>query len=299
MLNHKWMWLALVALCYSILACNGNGGSSGSYDPTVTALEVTPADASIAIGTTQYLLATGILSDSTHQDMTASATWSSSDEGIATISNGVATAKGVGVTTITVTLGSISFETTLTVTDAALVSIEVTPTNPDSALGTSQQFTATGTFSDNSTQDLTTAVTWNSSNPATATISNAAGSEGSASSVSVGTTTITATLDGVFGSTDLTVTNLTLVSIAITPPSPSIVDKSVLQLTATAIYSDGTLIDITAMGRWSTSGSSVVGVSNATGTMGLVSARKPGTETITVTFGGLSGTTTVTVTDAL
>ena len=299
MLNHKWMWLALVALCYSILACNGNGGSSGSYDPTVTALEVTPADASIAIGTTQYLLATGILSDSTHQDMTASATWSSSDEGIATISNGVATAKGVGVTTITVTLGSISFETTLTVTDAALVSIEVTPTNPDSALGTSQQFTATGTFSDNSTQDLTTAVTWNSSNPATATISNAAGSEGSASSVSVGTTTITATLDGVFGSTDLTVTNLTLVSIAITPSSPSIVDKSVLQLTATAIYSDGTLIDITAMGRWSTSGSSVVGVSNATGTMGLVSARKPGTETITVTFGGLSGTTTVTVTDAL
>jgi len=299
MLNRKLIWLVLVALCYSILACSGSGGSGGSDDPTVTALEVTPADASIAKGTTLDLAATGILSDSTHRDMTASATWSSSDAGVATISNGVATAKGVGVTTITATQGNISFDTTLTVTDAVLVSIEVTPTNPGIVLGTSQQFTATGTFSDNTTQDLTTAVTWSSSTPATATISNAAGSEGAASSVTVGSTTITATRDGVFGSTDLTVVELTLVSISVTPADSVIEDGSTLQLTATAIYSDGTLIDITSMGSWSSSNPSVVGVSNATATRGLVSAKKTGSETITVNFSSMSGTTTVSVTPPL
>ena len=49
---------------------------------------------------------------------------------------------------------------TLTVTAAALVSIAVTPANPSIAKGLTQQFTATGTFTDNSTQNLTSQVTW-------------------------------------------------------------------------------------------------------------------------------------------
>ena len=75
MLNRNYMWLALVALCCSILACSdGGGGGGGSNTTTVTALEmtaleVTPTNASIAKGTTQDLTVTGILSDSTHQDM--------------------------------------------------------------------------------------------------------------------------------------------------------------------------------------------------------------------------------------
>jgi hypothetical protein len=56
--------------------------------------------------------------------------------------------------------------------------------------------TATGTFSDGTTQDLTMDVTWSSGTPGVATISNVAGSEGLATSVAIGTTTITATLDG-------------------------------------------------------------------------------------------------------
>ena len=57
-------------------------------------------------------------------------------------------------------------------TTATLVSIAVTPKNPSVALGTMQQFTATGTYSDGSTQNLTTTATWASSNPAVASISN-------------------------------------------------------------------------------------------------------------------------------
>ena len=63
-------------------------------------------------------------------------------------------------------------------TAATLVSIEVTPADPSIANGTTQQFTATGTYTDASTQDLTAAVTWSSSDEGVATISNAGGSEG-------------------------------------------------------------------------------------------------------------------------
>ena len=105
-----------------------------------------------------------------------------------------------------------------------LISIAVQPTNPSIALGTNMQFTATGTYSDNTTQDLTTAVTWSSSAASVATISNDAGSNGKATAVSAGTTTITATSSGsISGSTLLTVQPTKMnVTIALTPPITSL-----------------------------------------------------------------------------
>ena len=82
-----------------------------------------------------------------------------------------------------------------------LVSIAVTPANPTILAGNTQQFTATGNFSDGSAQNLTTLATWNSSSTATATIN----SSGLATGVAGGTTTISATLGGVSGNTLLTV----------------------------------------------------------------------------------------------
>jgi hypothetical protein len=105
--------------------------------------------------------------------------------------------------------GSSSSSSSGSQTTATLVSISVTPSNPSIALGTTEQFTAIGTFSDKSTQDLTTSVTWSSSATSVATISNAAGSNGQAVSVSTGaitSTTVTATSGTISGSTALTVT---------------------------------------------------------------------------------------------
>jgi hypothetical protein len=89
-----------------------------------------------------------------------------------------------------------------------LSSIGITPKNPTIANGLSQQFTAIGTYSDQSTQDLTNSVTWSSipqGAAGVATISNTAGSNGLATSVGTGQTTIQAALDAVSGSTLLTV----------------------------------------------------------------------------------------------
>ena len=87
-------------------------------------------------------------------------------------------------------------DTTLTVTDATLVSIEVTPTDPSIVDGMTQQFTATGVYTDASTQDLTTQVTWASSDDEVATVSNAADSKGLATAVGAGSTTVSATSGG-------------------------------------------------------------------------------------------------------
>ena len=83
-----------------------------------------------------------------------------------------------------------------------LQSIAVTPSNPVIAPGATQQFTATGTYSDNSTQILTNQVTWGSSITGTATIT---GIGLATADQSTGTSTISATLNGKTGSTVLTV----------------------------------------------------------------------------------------------
>jgi uncharacterized protein YjdB len=95
---------------------------------------------------------------------------------------------------ISATLGGVTGSTVLTVT-AALQAIAVTPANPSIAKGTTRQFTATGTYSDNSTQNLTNQVTWASATPSVATIN----AVGLATGVAIGTSTISATLGGVPG----------------------------------------------------------------------------------------------------
>ena len=94
----------------------------------------------------------------------------------------------------------------------------MTPANPSVPKGLTQQFTATGTYSDNSTQDLTSQVTWASATTSVATITTA----GLATAVATGTSTISATLGAITGSTVLTVTAAVLQSIAVTPANPSV-----------------------------------------------------------------------------
>ncbi len=86
-------------------------------------------------------------------------------------------------------------------TPPTLSSIAVTPANQTISTGATQQYIATGTYTDSSTQNITSQVSWASSNTSAATISSA----GLATGVSAGSSTITATLSSITGSTTLTV----------------------------------------------------------------------------------------------
>src|SRR5262249_41115562 len=130
-----------VAIVIAFVACPG-GHKSSPAQATLVSVALTPTNPPIALRTAPQVSATGTYSNGTTVDLTTLAHWSSSEAtagDMSTASPGQATALGLGSTTITATYSGRSGSTTLTVSGAALVSIEVTPTNAQLALGTSGQ----------------------------------------------------------------------------------------------------------------------------------------------------------------
>jgi len=168
----------------TLVALSGTGNDSG-----LSSITVTPTNSSIAAGNNEQLTAIGHFKTGSTENLTPFVAWSSSKASVATITpRGLATGVTAGTSTISAALGSITGTTMLTVTPPVLMSIAVTPTNPTIAKGATQQFIATGTYSDASTQNITTSVTWASSNLLAAAIAPG----GLATGVGTGTSNITA-----------------------------------------------------------------------------------------------------------
>ena len=291
--------LNLLFIMGLVAGCHSSSGSYSPPTPQLTAIAVGPPDSSVAMGLSSQFTATGLYSDGSKQDVSSRVIWSSANAGAASINNaGLATAAGPGSTTISATMGHMSGSTTLNVTAATLVVIDLTPANSSIANGLTQQFVAVGVYTDNSVHDISAAVTWSSSVAAVATISNAPGSNGMITTAGAGSTMITAALGGVSASTTLTVTSATLVSIDVTPANPSIADGLTDALQATGVYTDHSTHDLTSSVTWSSSVAGIASVSNVPGSNGLATTLSPGSTTITATFGGISGSTGLTVTAA-
>ena len=265
---------------------------------TITTLTITPADPSIANGLKTQFALSGVFSDSTTQDLTFDAVWESSAPDVATVSNataskGLAQSHTVGNATISATFDGVSGSTLLTVTEKELKSIAVTPANPTiTGLSKTATFTATGTYSDGSTADITTTVAWTSSKPAIATITSPGGV---ATSVAAGTTTISATLNGVIGKTDLKVTVQVLQSLKIEPTSANLIVGGNTQFKVTATFTDNTTLDVTDSSEWSSNVVSAATVTNTGTDRGLVTGVAVGSATITATYGGQSISAVVTI----
>jgi uncharacterized protein YjdB len=136
--------------------------------------------------------ATGVYDDNSRSGITKESDWTSSDTAVATASSsGLVTGVSIGTATISAYDLGYSASTTVTVTDANLVSISVTPTSATINPGQSQQFTAIGLLQSGNMVDLTRSVTWSSSNTSVATIDSYGLGVG-ASVSSLSTTDITA-----------------------------------------------------------------------------------------------------------
>ena len=162
----------------TILATLGNVSGMATMTATgngVFSIAVTPATASLGIGNSQPFTAIATFGDMTTQNITSQVTWASSAQAVASISAaGGVKALTVGTTNITATLGPVTGLTALTVTAKTIVSLSVTPAYVSITTAQTQQLTATATYSDGSTGDATSLVTWTSVFPLTATV-NAAG----------------------------------------------------------------------------------------------------------------------------
>ena len=276
-------------------------------DPPLLSLEITPTNPTVSLlSPNQAFVATAIFTDYSTRNVTAAATWSSSDGTVAVVSNaggtiGRATGLKAGTSTITASYGGMSASTTLTVVAKKVTSIQVTPTNPTAVLGINQPFVATAVYDDNTTGAVTGASTWTSSDPTVASVGTAGGTAGVATPIKAGTTTVTANYQGVSGTSVLTVSTAKLKSIAITPSPLSIVIGGHQQLTATGTWDDNSTRDITNNVTWLSSsgdagGDTIATVSNAAGSRGLFTAVSAGSVTITAAFQGVTGTLAGTVT---
>ncbi len=257
--------------------------------PTLVSIQLSPQSPTIPMGATQQFTATGVYTDGSTQDLTSSASWSSSASVVATInSSGLAAGLFQGVSTIEVSSASVNTTTNLNVGSAALVSISINPASGNLALGASQQYQAIGTYSDGSTQNVTGLVTWSCGSTSVASISNA----GLALGASQGSTTISASFESISASVPLTVGAPSLVSIVIIPNVGSLSTGATLQLTATGNYTDGSTQNLTSASSWATSNSGVLGISSS----GLATASSVGQATITATSGSMSGSAVLIVT---
>jgi len=278
-------------MCLVVLSACGSGGFAPGVGGQLKSIVITPSGPSVPLGETQQFTATAHYRDGKTADITASVTWSSSNTGIATISaSGLANTHSTGSVTVSATMSGVTGQGTFTVGDAALVSIAVTPANSQLLLGTLNQFTATGTFTDQSTKDITSTVTWASSNSGVASVN----ASGVVTTLAVGSLTISATSSSISGSTSANVQAATLTSISILPANGSIANGTTIQFHALANYSDGSTQNVTRQVTWASSNTGVAQIQNNGQSKGF----SPGTTTISATLGSVTGSTNFTVTNA-
>jgi 6-phosphogluconolactonase (cycloisomerase 2 family) len=165
-------------------------------------------------------------------------------------------------------------------------SITVIPATQTISATTTQQFTATLNYSDNSTKPGAGLVAWSSGTTSVATIDPASGV---ATGVAAGTSTITATYKGIPGTATLSVNQL--LSIAVTPMFAVIPNgaASTQQFTAMGTFKnpDGTTgnpQDITGMVTWASSKQGVATINSS----GLATAVGTGVTSITASLFGVT-----------
>jgi uncharacterized protein YjdB len=283
-------FLLVAALGVASVSCGGGGdggtGPGGGGGATITRIDVTPQTADVFVGKTATYTATA--KDADGATVTGKTiVWSSSNTTIATVSGGVVTAVGPGSATIRATVGAVEGQAAVHVF-APVATVELVPATATIIIGATQQLTAT--LKDAAGNVLTDrTVTWTSDNDLIASVS----STGLVTSKSVGSATITATVEGKSATAKVTITPVPVASVSITPATSSLVIGSTVQLSATTKDEAGN----TLTGRtvtWTTSDASIASVD----ANGLVTAHAVGTATITATSETKTATAQITVTEA-
>lgn len=284
---------------------SGQAAAQGTGPITVTGISISPQNASAVVPNITNYTATATLSNGVTSDITAFVNWSSTSPVIASVgvlscTPGCAmpvTCNSAGAAQVQATFGTLLFATsTLSCTSQpppppSLVSIAVTPPNPNVNVGQFQLFTATGTYSDGTTKDITSGVTWASSSTAVATMGGL-GPAQQANCILGGNTSISATdpATSIAGSTTLNCTAV-LTAIAVAPSVASILVGNTQQFSATCHYNDGTTQNCNGV-TWGSLNNSIATINQS----GLAVGQGTGTVTITATIGTIQGTASLTVT---
>jgi hypothetical protein len=254
-------------------------------DPTVATVNVTATVPPIFyVG--QTLQATATAKDGANNTLTSFATtWTTSNSAVATVSStGLITAVSAGAATITATAGGKSGTLVVTTTLVPVSNVTLSTTKA-AQIGRSIQVISTLKNAAGTTlsSDQRT-FGWASTDTTVATIT----STGVVTGISAGTTTLTCVVEGKVGILNVTVSQVGIHRIVVTPDSTDVKVGATKQFTAQAFDADSVALTTAALnGRlfvW-TSSDATKAVVSATG---LVTGVAVGPADITATIGAIS-----------
>jgi phage tail sheath protein FI len=225
---------------------------------TLASLALAPASLALPIGADGAIKATATYSDGSTYDVTAFATWLSTAAPKATVAAGKVSGVANGTAGISASWGGQAVSASVSVTAPALISIVVVPATATSPLGFAQAFTATGTYSDGSTQNLSAAAAWASGTPAAARITSAGSpNPGTATALAAtGSLALSAKNRGAWG-------NTLRLRLTVPAANPGRFSLQVLQVPSTPGGSPMVLENFVNLSTSSTDASGVVAVINS------------------------------------
>ncbi len=287
----------LAVLCLLLLtACGGADApapapSPGGGSPSLQRLELSPAAASLAVGTELNLHATGLYSDGSRRDLSDSVAWHSDDTTVLSVAaSGRIHALSAARTHIRASFDGRDAEVSVEVTTATLQRLDIEPAGLRLAKGTQHPLNVFGLFSDGSRQALDDQVVWASLDPALFSISAA----GHLTALAVGSGVLQASFDGLSTQIDITISDADLTTLRAIPASVEFPAGSEAMLRIDGLYSDGSQQDLSAQASWQVDVPSVASLDG-----GLLRGLASGSTILRVEVGGLSIEVPVRVTDAV
>lgn len=247
-------------------------GTSFVSAATLSKLVLSKNEVTLEIGETASLTATAVYTDGSTGNVTILADWSSNDPTVATVYNGTITAKKEGVATIVGIYNDLpqSVQVTVTKKVKALTKNIQTIELRD---GESAEIALTATYSDNTTENVSTKAEWTTSDEKVATVVNGVvNGEGS------GTAVITASYGKQSVAIDVNVEIVKRLEASHNQLSMLLNDTEAILVTA--FYPDGTTRDVTGEAEWTSSDEAVADVLN-----GVVKAYSQGQATLTAAYG--------------
>ncbi|UTW48161.1 Ig-like domain-containing protein [Bacterioplanoides sp. SCSIO 12839] len=267
-------------------------------DATLTSLTLRPGSFNIPLGQSGQFEVEGGYSDGSIHDLTGNSdiNWNSSVEGIISFDDkGVITALSEGVTAVTASLGNVksSGSNTINATRAVLINFSISPDIISKPKGLTQQFTATGYYSDNTEKDITNQISWKSETPNIVTSLG----NGVFKGIVIDEGQISATFNDMISSDNkpvFTVTRALLTSFEIEAPNSQPLGKSI-QFKAIAGFSSDEKYDVSANDQvfWQSSDPAIATVTSS----GVVRGISEGQVTISAltTFAGARNSKTITI----
>jgi uncharacterized protein YjdB len=218
-------------------------------------------------------------------------TFQSANPAVATVDNLKKTVKGIagGSTTISVIVDGVVASNRISVDGQRATSMSMNPTSLTINAGQQAQLTAK-VLDQVGTEMTGQSIQWSSSNAATAQVS----ATGLVTAIATGSATISAVSGTLSTSAALSVVNIPVASVVISPPTVStLVGAGPVSLTATALDGNGLVLNGRAA-TWISQNPTVASVSS----LGVLSAIGPGTTTVSATIEGKTASITVTVGNA-